>query len=163
DEERVEAKFVLDATELGDLLPMTGTEYVTGAESKQETSEPHAVDGPAQPDNVQGITWVMALGYDPNGDRTVEKPAQYERWREYKPEFWPDKLLSCAMLKVQTKEPVQFPLFGKDEKDWFNLFQYRQIVDPAKFETGAVPHAVTIANWPQNDYYVANIIDEPEE
>lgn len=163
DEERVEARYVLDATELGDLLPMTNTEYVTGAESKADTKEPNAVEGPAQPNNVQGLTWVMALAYDPQGDHTIEKPAQYERWRHYQPDFWPDKLLSFKMLKVQTGEPIDFPLFGKDANDWFNLFQYRQIVEPSRFEPGAVKHGVTIANWPQNDYYVANIIDEEPE
>ena len=53
----VQAPYVLDATELGDLLPLAGVEYVSGAESQAETGEPHAVEGPAQPDNVQGLTW----------------------------------------------------------------------------------------------------------
>jgi len=163
DEERVTAKYVLDATELGDLLPMTGTEYVTGAESRSETREPNAIDGEAEPDNVQGLTWIMALGYDPAGDHTIEKPAQYDFWHAYQPDFWPDKLLSFKMLHVQTGKPVDFPLFGKDASDLFNLFQYRQIVEPAHFEPGTVAHAATIANWPQNDYYDANIIDEPED
>ena len=35
-------EYLLDATELGDLLPLTGTEYVSGAESIAETGEPHA-------------------------------------------------------------------------------------------------------------------------
>src|SRR5947207_3745752 len=39
------APYFLDATELGDLLPLTKTEYVTGFESQKETTEPHA---PAQ-------------------------------------------------------------------------------------------------------------------
>jgi hypothetical protein len=37
--------YFLDATELGDVLPLTGTEYVTGAESREETGEPHAPPG----------------------------------------------------------------------------------------------------------------------
>lgn len=161
DEERIEAKFVLDATELGDLLPLSDTEYVTGAESKQETGEPNAVEGPPEWDNIQGLTWVMALGYDPQGNYTIEKPREYEKWREYRPSFWPDKLFSFKILNVKTLEPVDFPLFGKSPDDWFNLFQYRQIVDPSHFEPGTVPHPVTIANWPQNDYFETNIIDEP--
>ena len=36
------APYFVDATELGDLLPLTKTEYVTGAESQKETGEPHA-------------------------------------------------------------------------------------------------------------------------
>src|SRR5579883_2795111 len=36
------ADFFLDATELGDLLPLTNTEFVTGAESQAQTGELHA-------------------------------------------------------------------------------------------------------------------------
>src|SRR5690606_20347538 len=38
------APFFADATELGDLLPMTGTEYVCGAEAKSDTGELHAAE-----------------------------------------------------------------------------------------------------------------------
>ncbi|MBC8063961.1 MAG: FAD-dependent oxidoreductase [Chlorobia bacterium] len=158
DEERVEANYFLDATELGDLLPITGTEYITGAESKRDTGEPHAVDGDQEPHNVQGLTWVMALGYDAAGDHTIEKPAQYDYWRTYRPSFWPDNLLSFKMLDVRTLEPRDFPLFGNDR---FNLFEYRQIVDPTIYEDSR--EAATIANWPQNDYFDGNIIDEPAD
>src|SRR5688572_22878394 len=44
-EETIEAPLVLDATETGELLPLTKTEYVVGAESKRDTGEPHAVEG----------------------------------------------------------------------------------------------------------------------
>ena len=42
------APYFVDATELGDLLPLTGTEHVLGAESRSETGEPHAPES-AQP------------------------------------------------------------------------------------------------------------------
>jgi hypothetical protein len=35
-------QFFIDATEMGDLLPLTRTEYVTGFESRRQTQEPHA-------------------------------------------------------------------------------------------------------------------------
>ena len=38
----VEAAYFLDATDTGELLPLTNTDYVTGAESFDETYEPHA-------------------------------------------------------------------------------------------------------------------------
>jgi hypothetical protein len=41
----IEASYFIDATEQGDLLPLTRTEYVTGFESRAQTGEPHA---PAQ-------------------------------------------------------------------------------------------------------------------
>jgi succinate dehydrogenase/fumarate reductase flavoprotein subunit len=46
------AKHFIDATELGDLLPLTGTEYVTGTESKAETGELHA---PEKADPAVGV------------------------------------------------------------------------------------------------------------
>ncbi len=36
------APYFLDATDCGDVLPLAGVEYVTGAESQKETGEPHA-------------------------------------------------------------------------------------------------------------------------
>lgn len=159
-EETIYARYVLDATELGDLLPMSGTEYVSGAESRAETGEPNALGGPAQPGNVQGLTWVMAIANDEGSQRVIDKPAQYERWRAYKPDFWPGPLLGFEVLHAHTGEPRTLPLFSTD---WYALFPYRQIVDPAKFEAGYLPHPVTIVNWPQNDYFVGNIIDEPAE
>ncbi len=36
------APYFLDATELGDVLPLAGVEFVTGFESQAETGEPHA-------------------------------------------------------------------------------------------------------------------------
>src|SRR5436190_1878224 len=94
----IRAKYVLDATELGDLLPLAGVEYVTGAESQADTGEPHAVEGPAQPENVQGIVWCFPVAYDPapGASHVIERPAQYARWRDYVPPVrppWTGKLL----------------------------------------------------------------------
>jgi len=38
----IHAAYFLDATEQGELLPLTRTEYVTGFESRRQTGEPHA-------------------------------------------------------------------------------------------------------------------------
>jgi hypothetical protein len=160
DEEIVHAKFVLDATELGDLLPLTQTAYVSGAESKNDTGEPNAVEGRAEPDNVQGLTWVMAVAHDEGSHRVIDRPEQYDRWRSYKPEFWPGPLLGFEVLHAHTGERRTLPLFSDD---WYALFPYRQIVDPAKFDGPYGEHPVTIVNWPQNDYFDGNIIDEPED
>src|SRR3569833_507589 len=50
----LKAPYFVDATELGDLLPLTGTEYVTGAEAKSETNELHASEK-AEPANQQAF------------------------------------------------------------------------------------------------------------
>ncbi|UXN73996.1 FAD-dependent oxidoreductase [Devosia sp. A8/3-2] len=49
------ARYVIDATELGDLLPLTSTEYVTGFEAQSETGEPSA-PAEAQPQNQQAVS-----------------------------------------------------------------------------------------------------------
>ena len=155
--EEYEGTVVLDATELGDLLPMTGTEYVSGAESQAETHEPNAVEGPAQPDNVQGLTWCFAMGMEEGVDHRIEKPAQYEKWSTWKPDFWPGPLLGFQVLHAHTGLEVELPLFTRDPEEWYALFPYRQIIDPTIINDKTDP--VTVVNWPQNDYFEASIID----
>ena len=41
-----EAPMILDATDLGDLLPMANVEHVIGAESREQTGEPDAPEKP---------------------------------------------------------------------------------------------------------------------
>lgn len=155
--EKLKAPFFIDATETGELLPLTGTEYVIGAECKSDTGEPHAVEGDAEPDNVQGITWCAIVGFDDGGNHVIEKPEQYDFWHSYQPKMWPDKLLSYKMLHVQRGEVIDFPLFGRD--GW-NLFTYRQIVDGSKHTDKR--EDATVMNWPMNDYYVGSILDVPD-
>ena len=145
------AKYILDATELGDLLPLTGTEFVQGAESGDETGEPHAPSGPARPDNQQGFTWCMAVAHDPGSHRVIDKPEGYERWAAYAPEGWRGKLFGYGDLTPATNEPREMPLFSDDWRCWF---KYRQIVKPREGTHGA-----TIVNWPQNDYFVRPLTD----
>lgn len=159
-ETTIHAAYVLDATELSDLLPMTLAEYVVGAESKRETHEPHAVDGPAEPDNIQGLTWCCALAHDEGSHRVIDQPAQYEKWKTYWPPFWPAPLLGFEVLHAHTGAKVHLPLFSTD---WYALFPYRQIVRPEIFAAGYAPHPVTIVNWPQNDYFEHSIIDVDEQ
>ena len=58
----LEGQYFIDATELGDLLPLSNTEYVTGAESQTQTGELHA-PAEAQPHNMQAMTWCFAIDY----------------------------------------------------------------------------------------------------
>lgn len=165
EETLVHAKYFLDATELGDLLPMTGTEYFIGAESKQQTNEPNAVEGEPQPENVQGFTWVFAMAHDEGSHRIIDKPALYEFWRAFKPEFWPGPFLGFNDLNPVTGKARFLPIFGGPKQTWlkgdFGLFTYRQIVDPNQFSDAPPRHPVTIVNWPQNDYFLATILDQP--
>ena len=170
----VSAPYVLDATELGDLLPLTGCEFVVGAESQEETGEPHGVSGPAQPGNVQAITWCFAMGYDPapGSDHTIDRPAQYARWRDYVPSVtppWPGKLLSWTDCQPWTLDPRHNCLFPHEQdpesgRTGTAYFAYRQIVGARQWDANKPPHEATLVNWPMNDYIEADLMsDDPEE
>ncbi len=157
----IEADFVLDATECGDLLWLSGTEYALGSDAKSETGEPNAAEV-ADPNDVQGLTWCFAMGHDlrEGANHVGDPPHEYARWREYQPPFWPGKHLGFEVLHAHTGEVRTLPLYNplpKDQGGWYELFSYRQIVDPAKWTTPVDP--ATVVNWPQNDYFVRSILD----
>ncbi|MGO1627758.1 MAG: FAD-dependent oxidoreductase, partial [Microbacterium sp.] len=99
----VTAPYVIDSTETGELLPLTGTEYVTGFESRAETGEPSAPDV-AQPDNVQALSVCFVVEHV-DGDHTIERPADYDFWRDYAPDAWQgERMLSWTAPNPRTLE-----------------------------------------------------------
>lgn len=155
------APYYLDATDCGDILPLTGTEYVTGAESVHETGEPHAVDGAALPGDMQAFTYCFVMDYLEGEDHTIEKPRDYDFWSSYQADFWPDRMLSWIAVKPSTMEPREYTLFPRN--DLFPLWVYRRIIDRSLFEPGTFRSDMTVVNWPQNDYWLGSVIDVPEE
>lgn len=166
----VTAPYVIDATELGDLLALGQMEYVSGAESQEDTGELHARPGQSQPDNVQGLTWCFAMAHDPScqDDRyLIEKPSGYEFWRDYQPLLnpgWCGPLLSWSYCSPLNLEPVERTLFPHEASNPSKgLWPYRQIFSHEIFDTSFPIHDVSLVNWPQNDYFEGNLIDQPRE
>lgn len=156
------ASYFIDATDEGDLLALANVEYVTGSESAAQTGEPHALQGVADPMDMQAFTWCYALDYIEGEDHTIAKPAQYDFWREYKADFWPNKQLSWSGLTPNTLQPVQYSLFAEEQS--FSLWTYRRVIDKTNFRRGTFDSDISIVNWPQNDYWLGPIIDvSPEE
>ncbi|WP_424768470.1 FAD-dependent oxidoreductase [Paenibacillus sp. sgz302251] len=155
------ADYFLDATEEGDVLPLAGVEYVTGAESAQQTGEPDALAGEADPNDMQAFTWCFAVDYIEGQDFTIPKPEQYDFWREYQADFWPDKQLSWTGVIPHSLEPVTYGFFPDGKS--FSLWAYRRMIDRSKFVEGTFESDATIINWPQNDYWLGSIIDVSAE
>jgi hypothetical protein len=154
------APFFVDATELGDLLPLTHTEYVTGAEAQSETGEPHA-KAVAQPHNHQSFTCCFAMDYLAGEDHTIDRPRDYAFWRDHVPPLnppWSGKLLSLFYSSPRTLQPFNM---GFDPAKGTGLFKYRRIVDRTNFIPGTYAGDVTLVNWPQNDYMLGNLFDVP--
>jgi hypothetical protein len=167
EKETISADFILDATELGELLALAKAEYVTGAESQAETDEPHAISGPSQPENVQSISWCYPIGYDPDREHLIEKPEQYDFWRNYVPDLdppWPGPLLSWKHTHPITLEPYTRVLFPSESpKLYDSLWEFRKIVDKSIYSESTIPHEVTLVNWPQIDYVEGSIIDKSQD
>ena len=91
----ITAQYFLDATELGDLLPMVKAEYVTGAESQKQTGEMHA-PAEAQPANSQSFTYCFAMEHR-KGRRPYHRSAR--------------RVCRMARIRSQTDACVDGPSF----------------------------------------------------
>lgn len=155
----VEGRYFIDATETGEILPLASMEYVTGSESRAETGEPHATEE-ADPNNIQAFTYVLALEYDEHGSHVIERPEMYDVWKEYRPVHWPEKMLSLIGPHPVTLERREYALF--EDGDKFSLWKYRRVYAKDQYDL-ADANEVTLLNWPQNDYFIGNIYDVPDE
>lgn len=163
----IHAAYILDATELGDLLPLTGAEFVTGAESQRETGEPHAPTV-EQPDNQQAFTICFAMEYLDGEDHTISPPKTYDFWRNYVPDIspaWPQELLSLTMSNPFTLEPrpMNFDPLREAKGEVWGFWLYRRILDIRNFQTNHLQGDVCLVNWPQNDYLLGNLIGVSED
>lgn len=151
-----EAAFFLDGTELGDLLPLCGVEHVTGAESQQETGEPHAATCP-MPENVQAFSMCFAVEHREGECHVLDRPDQYAMWHDYVPQLtppWPGKLFSWEGCNPRTLEPVRYSFAPHSETGaaFSGLWTYRRILARDHFTAGAFDSDVCLVNWPMNDY-----------
>jgi hypothetical protein len=161
------APYFVDATELGDLLPLTGTEFVTGTESRGETRELHAPEK-ADPNNCQAFTMCFAMDYIPGANHVIDKPKEYDFWRNYSPNVtpvWSGKLLDLAYSNPKTLEPKKlgFHPEGISTGDSLNLWNYRRIISKDNFKPGTYAGDISSVNWPQNDYTLGNLIGASEK
>lgn len=172
----VSADYVLDATETGELLPLAGAEYVTGAESRRDTGEPHAPEV-ADPLNMQAISVCFALEHHAGEDHTIEKPRDYDFWHDYRASFWPAPNLSWVAPDPQTLAPVQRFLTPNPQTDPFfdggatpharggdrDLWLFRRIAARRNFAEGFMASDITLVNWPMIDYWLGPVIEVTED
>ncbi|MGW3950462.1 FAD-dependent oxidoreductase [Streptomyces sp. NPDC004752] len=155
----------VDATELGDLLPLAGVEHVFGAESATETGELHAPEV-ADPMDQQAVSWCFAIEYRPGEDHTVERPATYDHWRTHSDPFWPGPQLSWDDIEPITLQHRTRPIFAgpTDAARVEDLWHFRRILARSQFQRGFLEHDVSLVNWPQIDYWAAPLLGvSPEQ
>ncbi|CAG4994151.1 hypothetical protein DYBT9275_01330 [Dyadobacter sp. CECT 9275] len=161
------APYFVDATETGELLPLTRTEYVAGAEAKKDTRELHAADV-ANPHNNQSFTMCFAMDYLKGENHVIDKPAEYAFWKNLIPKMkqpWSGRLLDLGYSDPKTlkRKELGFHPEGIRTGERLNLWNYRRIINKENFTAGTYPGDVTIVNWPQNDYFLGDVIDVSEK
>jgi len=133
------ASYFLDATDLGEVLPMANVEYALGAESRDQTQEPNAPDA-AHPEWIQPITVVVSLERRPAGeDHTIAKPANY------------------AKLKTQQNYSAVDGYISKVFQVPVDLWSYRKYIDASNFSDPAFPFDLSMLNMGANDCQSATI------
>jgi hypothetical protein len=156
---RIRPRFVLDATELGDLLPLAGVPYVAGSEAHSDTAEPHASEAP-NPTCVQSFTYTFALEHDPEGEHRIEEPPGYRRIRDSQP----FTLRFNYPVEYGWRGAFQYSVFGDDPPIPNNMsprpfFPWRRLLASRNFEGDRVPRDVVLMNWPRQDYHDESVLD----
>jgi len=157
----ISAKYFLDATELGELLPLTETKFVTGAESQSETGEPRAKQM-SEPYNSQAFSVCFAMSFHAGENHTIEKPHKYDFWRKFVPDLtpaWSGKLLSLNGINPRTMEKIEynFAPHAEPNRAFAGLWTYRRILHKDNFSAGIYDSDITLVNYPQIDYFLEDL------
>ena len=161
--QRIRTRFVLDATEMGDLLPLAKMPYVVGSEAKAETNEPDAAAAPNHA-CVQSFTYPFVVERGEQPAPPAARPPNYDEivkrqgfsLRVYYPE------------ELGWKGWVQYRMYGEDPPVPNNMspgpfFSWRRLLDSRNFASG-VARDIALINWPRQDYAAESPLDsEPGE
>jgi hypothetical protein len=157
---RIRPRIVIDATELGDLLPLAGAEYVVGAETKAETGEPHAQPLEAKPHCVQSFTYTFVLERMPAGaGHVITKPSRYEHYRDDQPYSLRIHVHGGEIYGEETRW-LEYEVLDQAAGTKGGLWTYRRLIDASLFPPKAgYPNDISMLNWPGNDYRDQSILD----
>lgn len=147
---RFEAKVFIDATELGDLLPMCKLFYSSGSDAADTTREPHA-PSVADPENVQDFVFPFVVEYRPGEHHVIKKPELYDEFNakgKFSLQGW--KMFESAFRKNE----------DGTESELLPFWTYRRLIDKNFFADPNYPVDVSMINWDSNDLRGENIIDK---
>ncbi len=157
---RIRAKWVLDATEMGDLLPLAGVPYSVGSEARSETGESHAAEKP-NPACVQSFTYPFVAEHREGENNRIAKPPQYEKFRDGQP----FGLRMNYQVEFGWKGPFTYKVFGDDPPVPNNMspgpfFSWRRLLAAKNFTGSYARRDVSLFNWPRQDYHDESVLDK---
>jgi hypothetical protein len=149
----IRAGYFLDATDCGDLLPLAGVPYVTGAEAQEDTGEADASrDGP-HPERIQSLTFCFVVEFCPGESHIIRKPRGYERFRRRQP-------YSLTLYNREGKA-IPYRFFDGSAEVPLPFWTYRRVFDANLLTPGGERNDLALINWHGNDYHWASPIDQP--
>ncbi len=167
----VAAEFVLDGTETGDLLPLTGTEYVVGAESRARDRRAERAGGGRSGQRAVDRLVLRhrsrrrrphhrhARPTTTSGDRSSCPSGVRRCCRSSRPIRAPGPRRSGRWSSTRPPTRRGDPRFDAGDRD---LWQFRRIAARHNFVDGFYDSDIVLANWPQLDYVGGSIIDTPD-
>lgn len=165
----ITARFLLDATELGDLYELGLVEHMIGSDARSTFGELHAPNV-ADPLDQQAISWCFALEHLPGESHVLPRPARYDFWRNFVPTMasgdapWTGPLFSWTVPSHNQEGRRTFPFLPWPEhcpEGVWDMWRYRRIVDASQHEPvpGAAPvRDVTLINMVQMDYWLKPLL-----
>ncbi len=133
---------VLEASDTGALYPLAGVEHRLGSDARADTGEEHALAA-ADESRQQSYTFPFAVEWRPGESHVVEKPENYERFRDAQP-------YALAIPSVDGGS-TRFGFFEKVAGSAGPFWTYRRIAP-----------TMAMINWPGNDYHDAPLIGGDE-
>lgn len=142
----------IDATELGDLLALSGASYSSGTESRSETGEPTAAEI-ADPEHVQDYTFPLIVEFVPKTDNTIPRPHLYDYFNNQgKYSLLGYKMFQNAYVTKSSSEK---------KLELMPFWTYRRLLDMTAFDDRRIANDVACINWYSQDFREHNIIDKP--
>ena len=153
----IHSAVTIDATELGDLMPLAQIPYQTGSDSRWVTGEEHAPEI-ADPDNVQDFTYPFILEYFPGENHTINKPKDYDQF------FAAGKFDFDGYKMFAESDDVKIHSDGtRQERHLLPFWTYRRLIDKNLFKELKYRSDLAMINWDSNDLRGKNIIDKSLE
>ncbi len=141
-------QMVIDATELGELLPLSGAEHVVGAETIAQTGEPQAQPKEPKPHCVQSFTYTFACERRSGERHVIAKPPRYEHYRDTQPYSLRIEVHGGEIYGEESGW-LEYKLFDTLPGTKGSLWTYRRLLEKEN---------VTMFNWPGNDYRDRSLI-----
>jgi len=154
---RVAARYLLDATEMGDGIALAGLPWVVGAEARSAHGEPNAPEQ-ARPDWIQSLTYCFIVRWTPDGPRPViPRPEEYDYFKslgEY----------TLGYDYSDARGRVYYKVFGRVPGAGGPFWTYRRVVAASSFaDNPRYAQDLALINWRGNDFHEENPVGKPVE